>query len=106
MNLDNNYRIIADDDNFILQRKIPPSKKKRTARSEAWQNIGSWKDLGQALQSYSRRRRREGVMQTTLSELIELEHALSRQIEAIGEQCVSLWGKGSYFELAIRKVGQ
>jgi len=95
MNLDKNYRIIADDDNFILQRKIPQRRAKRTERSKAWQNIGFWKDLGQALKSYSRRRRREGVMQATLSELIELEYALSAQIEAIGERCVSLWGKGS-----------
>ena len=93
MNLDNNYRIIADDDNFILQRKLQLRGKKRTKRSKAWQNIGFWKDLGQALKTYSRRRRREGVNQATLSELIELEHALSAQIEAIGEQCLSLWGK-------------
>ncbi len=32
---------------------------------------------------------------STLDELIALEHALSAQIEAIGERCVSLWGKGS-----------
>ncbi len=95
MNLDNNYRIIADDDNFILQRKLSMRGKKRNERSKAWQNIGFWKDLGQALKSYSRRRRRTGVNQTTLSELIELEHALSAQIEAIGEQCLTLWGKGS-----------
>ncbi|MCZ6877593.1 MAG: hypothetical protein O7G29_05565, partial [Acidobacteria bacterium] len=56
MNLDKNYRIIADDDNFILQRKLQLRGKKRTARSKAWQNIGFWKDLGQALKSYSRRR--------------------------------------------------
>ncbi len=93
MNLDKNYRIIADDDNFILQRKLPMRGKKRTKRSKAWQNIGFWKDLGQALKSYSRRHRREGVNQATLSELIELEHALSAQIEAIGKQCITLWGK-------------
>jgi len=93
MNLDDNYRIIADDDNFILQRKLQLRAKKRTKRSKVWQNIGFWKDLGQALQSYSRRRRRKGVNQATLSELIELEHALSAQIEAIGKQCLSLWGK-------------
>ncbi len=94
MNLDKNHRLISDDHNFILQRRIPPNKK-RKERSKEWQNLGYWKDLGQALESYSRRRRREGVNGTTLSELIALEHALSAQIEAIGERCVSLWGKGS-----------
>ncbi len=92
MNLDNNHRLISDDYNFILQRRIPPTKK-RKERSKEWQNIGYWKDLSQALESYSRRRRRAGVNQGTLSELIALEHALSAQIEAIGERCVSLWGK-------------
>ena len=94
MNLDNDHRLICDEYNFILQKRIPPTKK-RKERSKEWQNLGYWKDLGQALESYSRRRRREGVNGTTLSELIALEHALSAQIEAIGERCVSLWGKGS-----------
>ncbi len=89
MKLDKNYRLISDERNFILQRRIPPTKK-RKERSKEWQNIGYWKDLGQALKSYSRRRRREGVNGTTLSELIALERALSAQIEAIGKQCVSL----------------
>ena len=92
MKLDSKIRLICDDYNFILQRRIPP-KKQRAKRSKEWQNIGYWRDLGQALESYSRRRRREGVNRTTLSELIELEHALSAQIEAIGEQCLTLWGK-------------
>ena len=34
-------------------------------------------------------------MPSTLDELIALQHALSTQIEAIGERCVSLWGKRS-----------
>ncbi len=32
---------------------------------------------------------------STLNELLALERALGAQIEAIGERCVSLWGKGS-----------
>ncbi len=93
MNLDKNYRLICDDFNFILQRRIPPTKK-RKERSREWQTLGYWQDLGQALQSYSRLRTRK-AMPSTLDELIALEHALSAQIEAIGERCVSLWGKGS-----------
>ncbi len=55
---------------------------------------GYWKDVGQALASYARQSIRDD-MPSTLDELIALEHALSAQIEAIGERCVSLWGKGS-----------
>ena len=93
MKLDSKHRLICDDDNYILQRRIPPTKK-RKERSREWQNIGYWKNLGQALQSYSRLRTRT-AMPSTLNELLALERALSAQIEAIGERCVSLWGKGS-----------
>ncbi len=88
MKLDDNYRLTADDFNFILQRK-----RKRAKRSKAseWQNIGYWKDLGQALQAYSRCLARASL--PTLNELLALERALGAQIEAIGERCVTLWGK-------------
>ena len=93
LNLDRNYQLICDDDNYILQRRIPPTKK-RKERSREWQNVGYWKDLGQVLQSYSRLRTRT-AMPNSISELLELTHALNAQIEAIGERCVTLWGKGS-----------
>ena len=91
MKLDDNYQLIADDFNFILQRK-----RKRAKRSKAseWQNIGYWQDLGQALASYARRNIRDD-MPNSLKELLALERALSAQIERIGERCVTLWGKGS-----------
>ena len=93
MKLDSKHRLICDDDNYILQRRIPPTKK-RKERSREWQNIGYWKDLGQALEAYSRLRTRT-AMPSTLNELLALERGLGAQIEAIGERCVSLWGKGS-----------
>jgi len=93
MKLDSKHRLISDDFNFILQRRIPPTKK-RKERSREWQTLGYWRDLGQALQSYSRLRTRT-AMPSTLNELLLLQHALSAQIEAIGERCVSLWGKPS-----------
>ncbi len=91
MKLDKNHQLVCNDFNFILQRRIPPTKK-RKERSREWQDIGYWKDLGQALQSYSRLRTRT-AMPSTLNELLALERALGAQIEAIGERCVSLWGK-------------
>ncbi len=91
MILDKNHQLISDDYNFILQRRIPPTKK-RKERSKEWQNIGYWKDLGQALQAYSNGVKRASLP-NTLQELLQLQHAHSTQIEAIGERCVSLWGK-------------
>ncbi len=91
MKLDDNYRLIADDFNFILQRK---RKRAKHSKANEWQNIGYWQDLGQALQAYSRCVTRASLP-TTLEELLLLQHAHSTQIEAIGERCVTLWGKGS-----------
>jgi hypothetical protein len=91
MTLDNNHRLISDDHNFILQRR---RKRAKRSKSDEWQNVGYWKDLGQALQAYSNGFKRASLP-NTLDELLALEHALSAQIEAIGERCVSLWGKGS-----------
>jgi len=92
MKLDKNYRLISDEHNFILQRKVPLRTKKRAGKTKEWRNVGYWRDLGQALASYARRHIRND-MPSTLKELLALERALSAQIEAIGERCVSLWGK-------------
>ena len=92
MNLDKNYRLISDEHNFILQRKVPLRTKKRAGKTKEWKNVGYWRDLGQALASYARRSIRDD-MPSSLKELLALERALGAQIEAIGERCVSLWGK-------------
>ncbi len=91
MKLDKNYQLVCDDDNYILQRK---RKRAKHSKSAEWQNIGYWKDLGQALQAYSKGVKRASLP-NTLDELLQLQHALGAQIEAIGERCVSLWGKAS-----------
>ena len=94
LKLDKNYRLISDDYNFILQRKVPQRSKKRAGKTKEWKNVGYWQDVGQALASYARQSIRDD-MPSTLKELLALERALGAQIEAIGERCVSLWGKGS-----------
>ena len=91
MKLDNNHRLICDDHNFILQRR---RKRAKRSKSDEWQSVSYWKDLGQVLQAYSNGVKRASLP-NTLEELLALEYALSTQIEAIGERCVSLWGKGS-----------
>ena len=94
MYLDKNYRLISDEHNYILQRKVPLRTKKRAGKTKEWKNIGYWRDLGQALASYARRSIRDD-MPSTLNELLALERALGAQNEAIGERCMTLWGKGS-----------
>ena len=91
MNLDSKHRLICDDSNFILRRR---RKRKKNIKSDEWQTVGYWKDLGQALQAYSRCVKRASLP-STWNELLQLQHALRTQIEAIGERCVTLWGKGS-----------
>ena len=90
MNLDKNYQLSCDDDNYILQRKR--KRKKQDSKSAEWQTIGYWKDLGQALQAYSNGVKRASLP-STFDELLQLQHAHSTQIAAIGERCVTLWGK-------------
>ncbi len=94
MKLDKNYRLTSDEHTFILQRKVPLRSKKRAGKTKEWKNVGYWKDVGQALASYARQSIRD-EMPSTLKELLALERTLGAQIEAIGERCVSLWGKGS-----------
>ncbi len=94
MKLDNNYQLISDEHNFILQRKVPLRTKKRAGKTKEWRNVGYWRDLGQALASYTRRSIRDD-MPSSLKELLALERALGAQIEAIGERCITLWGTES-----------
>ncbi len=59
LQLDDNYRIVSDERNFILQRKADPEKnprkgKKATISAEKWKNIGYWADPSQLLASYTR----------------------------------------------------
>ena len=93
MRLDKNYQLVCDEHNYILQRKVPQTKK-RAGKTKEWRNVGYWRDLGQALASYARRSIRDD-MPSSLNELIALERALGAQIEAIGKRCVSLWGRPS-----------
>ncbi len=59
LQIDDNYRIVSDERNFILQRKADPKKNPRKGRkakkaTEQWRNVGHWKDLSQLLASYTR----------------------------------------------------
>ena len=98
LQLDDNYRIVSDEHNFILQRKSDPNKNPRKggkakAAIDQWKNLGYWKDLSQLLASYSRQVLRVEIGDTSLKALSRDLRTLRKAIERIGEQCVTLWGK-------------
>ncbi len=96
LQLDDNYRIVSDEHNFILQRKTDPKKnprkgKKAEAATTQWKNLGYWKDLSQLLASYTRQVLRAEIGDTTLKTLSGDLRSLRQAIDRIGEQCVGLW---------------
>ena len=98
LQLDDSYRIVSDEHNFILQKKTDPQKDPRKGRNakeatDQWKNLGYWKDLSQLLSSYSRQVLRTEIGKTTLKDLCRDLGTLRQAIERIGEQCVGLWGK-------------
>ncbi len=98
LQLDDNYRIVTDEQSFILQRKMDPEKnprrgKKAKTSAERWKSIGFWPDLSQLLASYTRQVLRTGIGDTTLKALSQDLRTLTQAIERIGEQCWGLWGK-------------
>ncbi len=98
LQLDDNYRIVSDEPNFILQKRTDPEKDPRKGRkakeaTDQWKNIGYWQDLSQLLASYSRQVLRTEIGNTTLTALSRDLRSLRQAIERIGEQCVTLWGK-------------
>ena len=98
LRLDDKYRIISDERNFILQRKSDPEKnprggKKNKEATTRWNAIGFWKDLSQALASYSRQVLRTEIDDTSLKTLSRDLQSLTQAIERIGEQCVTPGGR-------------
>ncbi len=99
LQLDDHYRIVSDEHNFILQRKSDPKKnprkgKKAKAASVKWKNLGYWKDLSQLLASYTRQVLRSKTGKSSFTALSRDLRTLRQAIERIGKQCVTLWGKG------------
>jgi len=98
LNLDDRYRIVSDEYNFILQKKTDPKrgpntrKGKKLKKCGGWKDVGYWKDLGQLLLSYSRQKFRASRV-ANIEEVCRLLETLREEIRAIGKQCVALWGK-------------
>ena len=97
LELDENFRVLSDEYNFILQKKTDPSrgpksrKGKKLNKTGGWKDVGYWKDLGQLLLSYSRQKLRASRV-TNMEEVCRLLETLRVEIRAIGRQCVTLWG--------------
>ena len=64
LDLDENFRVLSDEYNFILQKRTDPKrgpntrKGKKLNKTGGWKDVGYWKDLGQLLLSYSRQKLR------------------------------------------------
>ncbi len=77
-----------------IHRKTP-EKAGRLRRPQIGGSIGFWKDLSQALASYSREVLRTEIGDISVKALSRDLRTLRQAIERVGERCVSLWGKGS-----------
>ncbi len=98
LDLNEKYRIVSDEYNFILQKRTDPSrgpntrKGKKLNKTGGWKDVGYWQDLGQLLLSYSGQKLRVSRV-TNIKEVCRLLETLRVEIRAIGKQCVTLWGK-------------
>jgi len=98
LDLDEKYRIVSDEYNFILQKRTDPKrgpntrKGKKLRKTGGWKDVGYWQDLGQLLLSYSRQKFRASRV-TNIEEFCRLLETLREESRAIGKQCVTLWGK-------------
>ncbi len=98
LDLDEKHRIASDEYNFILQKKADPSrgantrKGKKLRKTGAWRDVGYWKVLDQLLLSYTRQKLRASSV-TSIEEVCRLLETLTKEIKAIGEQCMTLWSK-------------
>ncbi len=98
LDLDEKYRIVSDEYNFILQKRTDPSrgpntrKGKKLNKTGGWKDVGYWQDLGQLLLSYSRQKLRASRV-ANMEEVCRLLETLRAEIRAIGKQCVTLWSK-------------
>ncbi len=98
LDLDEKYRIVSDEYNFILKKRTDPSrgpnprKGKKLKKTGGWKDVGFWQDLGQLLLSYSRQKCRASRV-ASIEEVCRLLETLRVDIKAIGKQWVTLWSK-------------
>jgi len=98
LDLDEKYRLVSDEYNFILQKRTDPKrgpntrKGKKLRKTGGWKDVGYWQNLGQLLLSYSGQKLRASRV-ANMEEVCRLLETLRVEIRAIGKQCVTLWGK-------------
>ena len=98
LDLNEKYRIVSNEYNFILQKRTDPSrgpntrKGKKLNKTGGWKDVGYWQDLGQLLLSYSLQKIRVSRV-ANIEEVYRLLETLIKEIRAIGKHCVTLWGK-------------
>ncbi len=88
LQIDTNYRIRTDEYNFMLEKKRTSKK----GTNERWSALCYCQSLDHVLESV-RDEKIKNLGKRTLEELSGFLQALTQEIKAIGERCVSLWGK-------------
>ncbi len=88
LDLDEKYRIVSDEYNFMLEKKRTSKK----GNNERWSALCYCKSLDHVLESV-RDEKIKNLGKHTLEDFSSLLHALTQEIRAIGKQCVTLWGK-------------
>jgi len=88
LDLDEKYRIVSDEYNFILEKKRTSQK----GNNERWSALCYCKSLDHVLESV-RDEKIKNLGKHTLEDFSSLLHALTQEIRAIGKQCMTFWGK-------------
>ena len=85
LQIDETYRIKTDPYNFTLEKK----RGSKNGNQERWASVGHHPTIEGVLKSV----RDEKIRVHTLDELNHHLHALARDIKAIGERCVDVFGR-------------
>ena len=95
--LDNEYRVVSDRHNFILQERTSAERArgrmKGRAKGGRWKDLGYWKQLDQVLREYTHQKLRTSSADG-IEEVLSILAQVNAKIEGIGKQCITLWGEG------------
>ncbi len=87
--LDDQYRVVSDRHNFILQERTSAENARGRMKGKAeggkWRDVGYWKQLDQLLRAYTRQELRCSVAHGTQDVLTFLAQ-INAKIDGIGEQ--------------------
>ena len=89
LKLDDQYRVVSDRHNFILQERTSAEQARGRMKGKAeggkWRDIGYWKQLDQLLRAYTRQKLRCSAAQGT-QEILTFLAQINAKIDLIGKQ--------------------